>query len=371
MKKILFNSLLLSILAFGFASCSDDDDNGGYIPEITTTGIYVLNSGQNSNNNSVLSFYNPETGQVTSNIFKNQNDGLILGKTANNMVVYGGKMYILVTGSNKIFITDLKGKLLKYDDGSEAIISPLNSANQPQEPREGLAHGGKVYVTVYDGYVLRIDTTTMKVDKTVKVGNYPEQMTITNNSKMYVANSRTESNTISLVDLNTFTETKKIEVRVNPSNLTSDANGNVYIVSFGNYGDIKSALQKYDPSTDKVTVIGENYATKMQLSKDGKKIYIVNSIYDENWNQTVTLPYYDITNQKYETSSFVTIPVSVDLSKAYTLSVDPVSGDIYVATSDYSTNGDMHIFSADGTYKSSFDTGGINPMGAYFITSEK
>lgn len=371
MKQILLKGLLFSVIALGLISCSDDDDNnGGGTPEITTTGAYILNSGQMNKNNSQLSFYDFETKKVTSKVFQSQNGGLEIGDTGNNMVIYGGKMYIIATNSNKIYITDLKGKLLQYNKTQDAIIEPLNSANQPQKPREGLAHGGKVYVSVYDGYVLRIDTTTMKVDKIVEVGKYPEQMTITQNNKLYVANSGYGSGTtVSLVDLNTFTETKKIEVRINPSNLVSDASGNVYIVSFGNYKDIPSALQKYDPATDKVTVIGESAATKIKMSKDGKKIYIINSVYGAD-GVTVTLPYYDVVTGKLE-PSFITAPASFDITKSYTVSVDPVNGDIYLATSDYSTNGDMYIFGADGTFKTSFDTGGINPMGVFFITEVK
>lgn len=371
MKKFLVKGMLFSMLAFAFVSCDSDDFEEPWVePEVITTGVYILNSGQDGKNNAILSYYNPETNVLTGKIFQNQNDGLIIGDTGNDMVIYGNKMYILASGSNKIYITDLKGKLLKYSNGNDAIIEPLNASNQPQKPREGVAYEGKVYVSLFDGYVAQIDTTSMAITKTVQVGTYPEQLTVTKN-KLYVANSGYgQGSTVSEVDLSSFT-VKTIDVVKNPNKILTDKNNFVYIISWGDYQNTQAVLQKYDPSTGKLTTLGTKIASKMALSKDNDKLFLICSTYDESWSPTTKLQSFNLTTNTLDEKSFITVPANMDISKAYSLDVDPINGDIYIGTSDYSTNGNMYIFSADGTYKTSFGTGGINPMGAYFVTGVK
>lgn len=365
MKKFLVKGMLLSMLAFAFVSCDSDDDNitpSWVAPEITSAGVYILNSGSSGKNNATMGYYSSDTGVFTEKMFENQNDELKIGDTGNDMVIYGHKMYILASGSNKIYVTNLASKLLK-------IIEPLNESNQPQKPREGVAYDGKVYISLFDGYVAQIDTTSMTITKKVQVGTYPEELTIAK-KKLYVANSGYgDGTTVSEIDLESFT-VKTIDVVQNPANITSDKDGNVYIISFGNYGNIKSALQKYEPSTGKLTTLGTGIANKMALNKDNDKLFLVSESWDTG-SRVVSLRSLDLKTNTVNEKSFVTAPGNVDLSKTYNVTVNPTNGDIYIATSDYSTNGDMYIFSADGTYKTGFATGGINPMGAYFITGVK
>lgn len=369
MNQFLLKAIFFSIITLGFVSCSSDDDEPWIEPEVTTTGVYILNSGKMGDDNANLGYYDLSKNVDTKNIFTNQNSQP-LGDSGQDMVIYGSKMYISVTGSNKIYITDLKAKLLKYSNGASAIIDPKNDKNEPEGPRFLAADGGKVYVSLKTGYVARIDTATLTIDKKVKVGSYPEQIIATNN-KLYVANSGYGyDNTVSVIDLNSFTETKKIDVVVNPNFLVKDNNNNIYVLSWGRTwggANIKSSLQKLNATSEEVTALGTDIATKMAMNRSKDKIYIINEVYDSNWNLTINLSYYDLKTNKHVKTSFVTATGNIDLSKAYSISVDPVNGNIYIGTSDFSNTGDMYIFSENGTFISKFDTGGLNPMGAYFV----
>ena len=372
MKKNLLYGILFSVLTLGFAACSDDEDNEPWVePELTTEGVYILNSGGNGNNNSTLGYYNPETKVYTPNVFQNQNNNLLMGDVGNDMVIYGSRMYILATNANKIYITDLKGKLLTYSNGTDAVISPKIVNNEPSGPRFATAYGGKVYVSTKAGYVARIDTTSLAIDKTVKVGANPEQMTVLDN-KLYVANSGYGSgNTVSVVDLSSFTELKQIDVALNPTPITSDKNGNIYIVSFGNYTTIKSSFQKLNPTREEVTVIATDVATKITMNKDKDKLFILKEVWGAE-GAAHEITYYDVNSEKIETTPYFQLPSSAgSLGKAYSMSVDPISGDVYIGAGDSRANGDMYVFSADGTYKDKFDTQGLYPIGAYFVTGVK
>ena len=63
-------------------------------------------------NNAGLSCFNLNTLTMTVDTFMNVNEKG-LGDTANDMIVYGSKMYIAVYGSSIIEVTDLSGKSIK------------------------------------------------------------------------------------------------------------------------------------------------------------------------------------------------------------------------------------------------------------------
>lgn len=328
-----------------------------------TTGVYVLNSGKFGSNNSTLTFYDVNDGTVTPNYFRAQN-GRQLGDTGQDMVVYGSKTYIAVYASNVIEVIDRNGVSL-------ASIQPQDAGGQPQSPRYLTKAGGNVYVTLFDGHVAKIDTTTLAITAQVAVGRNPEQIAVSNN-KLFVANSGglgwNDPNlgydkTVSVIDIATFSVVKTVQVVLNPTEVTTDAQGDVYVISMGDYGAIPNTMQRIDPNTYEVTTVGN--ATKMASA--GDKIYVYYSQYDTFWNQVITFYEYDAVAETMGTTSFITDGTVVE--QPCSLSVDPLTGDIYVGTSDYTNNGDMYVFSADGKLKNRFGVG-LNPMGAYFLTNK-
>ncbi len=363
MRKLLLQGVLFSLLALGFASCESDDEKitGWEAPEITKTGVYILNNGDWGKNDASLSYYNVDKQKLTSEVFYNMNGEQKLGDLGQDMTIYGSKMYITVTGSNKIFITNRSAKILQ-------TIDP-KSGDQPMEPRYTEAYGKKVYVTTQSGYVLQIDTTSMAVDKQIKVGSYPEQMTIVNGN-LYVANSgQGTDNTVSVINLSTFAETK-IPVIINPEKITSDKYGNIYVISTGNYGDIRPTLQKINPETKVVSVIGVDIATRMAASGD-KLFLIYMDPTDYSAAAAAKLYYYDIAKGEVVKQSFVTPPSATDLNKASVISVNPSNSDIYISITDYVTKGSVYKFSSSGVYQTKFSSEGLNPMGVFFLADAK
>ena len=354
-KNLFFVSALCAYTFFSLVGCSDDDEpKVPSLPEqASLNGVYVLNSGKKGNNNSSLSFYDFETKQVEAGLFKKVN-GRGLGDTANDMLVYGSKMYIAVYGSNTIEVTDLQGKSLKQ----------ITSDGDPLLPRYFTCYNGKVYVSLFDGYVASLDTTSLSIEKKVQVGRNPEQLAIVGN-KMYVANSggldyNTEvgyDKTVSVIDIPTFKEKDKIEVVTNPVNLLADSQGDVYLISMGNYGDIPNTFQKIDSKTDAVATITETNAT--EFAAVGDKLYMIYSQYDANWNQTISYICYDAINEKVVTSNFITD--GTEIAKPYKMGADTPSNYIFVTKSDYKTNGDVYTFNPAGQLQFKFEVG-LNPV---------
>ena len=204
----------------------------------------------------------------------------------------------------------------------------------------------------------------------MKVGPNPEGVCELN-GKLYVANSGgynlVQDSTLSVVDMNTFEEVEKIVVTINPKTIQKDDKGNLYVLSLGNWGNIGNELQRLNVATGDREVIEANSQIVSTLCND--KIYIYSA---EQENYIVTgydFKVYDIEKGKIEEKSFIADGTKVD--NTYCMSSDPVTGNVYIGTSDYTSTGDMFIFSAEGKLINQVALSGLNPMGAYFLTTQK
>ncbi len=358
-KNFIYISALCALMSFSLVGCDDDDPDvidpetpekpliPGVPEDDSVFALYFLSSGKLGNNNSSLYWYDIDNEEVVPDYFKAQN-GRGLGDTAQDMIVYGDKMYIAVYGESTIEVTDLHAKSIKQ-------------VKTEGQPRALIADGGKVYATYYNGYVARLDTASLEVDATVQVGRNPEQMAVAN-KKLYVANSggmdyATEvgyDKTVSVVDLASFTESKKLDVVLNPMLVRSDEKGNVYVVSMGNYADVLNTLQRIDSATDEVSILEAcPNATEMDYL-DGK-LYTYYSQYDANWNSVTTFTSYDTNTGAVDSW----IKDGTTIAKPYKLSV--AGACVYVTESDYVNNGDVYCFSTDGQLLMKLGAG-LNPI---------
>lgn len=342
MKKYLFKTALWTLALGVFASCSEDD-NIPEIPEVPviTTGAYILNTGNWGENNATIQWYDLALGNVSTDLFQTAN-GSGIGD-AQDMCVYGSKIYITSTTSSKIEIVNRKDfKIMK-------TLLLRNEANKPLEPRYLAATEGNVYFTAYDGTVSRLDTLSMAVTAKIEVGNHPEALTSAN-GKLYVnVSGYGLGNKVAVIDVKTFKKTKDLDVLLNPyDECITAADGNVYFVSCGDFtGNPKSTLQCIDSHTDVVTEI----CSASKIANKGDKMYI---IYGEYYltPETKSISVYDLKTKENKTfadySSFQNPSV---------IEVDPVSGDVYIIDAPYSVTNNISIYTADGTFKKKIDSG--------------
>lgn len=358
--KFKFLQILSLVVFFAtVTSCSNDDETIITPPEAKKYQAYILNTGSMGSDNASLSHYNTDGDIVTNGIFKKQNS-IDLGNVANDMVIYGSKMYIAVTNSNKIYITDLNGKILKRADKTDAIITPSNAG-----PRSFATNGNKVYVSLDAGYAAQIDTTSLIIEKEISVGSHPEQMTVVKN-KLYVTNSGWGmGTTLSVINLPELTKEQDITVALNPMRIASDAAGNIYVASLGG-GGILASLQKIDTNNNAISVIGEY----THLSMQSDKIFLMNEKYDASWVRQPTVFASYNTKTGITTPVTLTIPASegLNLNDAANISINPNNNDIYVTIPSYSSAKPsvIAIFKADGTYSKKISVEGIASSALYF-----
>jgi hypothetical protein len=353
----LLASLFLTALAVPFLTSCDPKEDVVQTPEIST-GVFVLNEGKFEANNASLTYYDFATGFASADLFLDKNNRG-LGDTGQDMIKYGSNLYIAMYKSSLIEVVNAKTGL------SIKSIPMVNASNEPTSPRTLTAANGKVYIVLFDGHVTQLDTTNLALGTSIAVGANPDASVISNN-KLYVANTggmaAVKDSTISVINLNTFTEEKKIKVNLNPQGLCADAYGDIYVVSNGNYSSIPGKFQRIEAGTDKVTDI--NVPVK-GFEIYGDKAYIYNFTYDEDWQATQkTIAVYDVKNEKLVSENIVTTAIA---KTPYCINIDPTTNDIYLGVTDYKLLGKMYCFDKNGVQKFTFTTG-LNPSKVIFVT---
>jgi hypothetical protein len=243
-------------------------------------------------------------------------------------------------------------------------VTDLNAKSIKQikceaQPRYMAVHGGNVYVSYYNGYVARLDTVSLEVNATVKVGRNPEQLAAFG-GKLYVANSggldyATElgyDRTVSVIDIESFNEVNKIDVVLNPSVVAAAENG-VYVASYGNYADVPSTLQYIDAQGG-VSVV-EKCRNMTEFCYSSGTLYGFFSQYDENWNATITYMSYNTKNGD------VDAPWIKEKELPVPYKVSSVAGYVCVTSSDYVSDGDVYFYDTDGALVEKISAG-LNPV---------
>ncbi|WP_298064777.1 DUF5074 domain-containing protein [uncultured Rikenella sp.] len=334
MKKI--NLLLAASAALLLFSCNDD---GGKIdiPGLKTQGYYILGEGTFGSENSTLYYYDFSTKTATDR-FTTANPGVVLGNTANDMKIYGSKLYVAVDVSNKVLVLDAaSGRILEDIDMGQAD-------GKNREPRGIACAAGKVFVSTYSGQVARIDTTSYAVDYTPYGGSfkYSEGIAEVSERTLCVANAGYGSgNTVTMIDIPSFTVTGDMTVPTNPNELAVAGDGTVYLATWMDYATGAPA------ALHKLNLMNKTYTTVpgvevQRIAIHGQKLYGVNTTYDATtYAPSSSLVKVDLADGSSETM----IPSKAGAS-FYGVNVNPLSGYVYV--SDGSAN-EVLVFDEKGT----------------------
>lgn len=327
-------------------------------------GFFLLNEGNMGNNKATLDYFDYEKGIYTKNIYAERNPGIVkeLGDVGNDLQIYGNKLYAVINCSHFVEVMDVETakhiaqisipncRYMAFDKGYAYVSSYAGPAQIDPNARLG--------------YVAKVDTVTLQVVAECTVGYQPEEMVISGN-KLYIANSGgyrvpNYDNTVSVIDLETFTEIKKIEVAINLHRMEIDKNGYIYVSSRGDYYDVPSKTFIIDSHTDKVVREIENLPnSEMTLCGDSLYVYSTEWSYHTNSN-TITYAIYDTGKEEIVTRNFITDGTEKDIAIPYGVAINPESRDFFVTDAkNYVTPGKLHCYSKDGVRKWSVTTGDI------------
>jgi YVTN family beta-propeller protein len=368
MKKTFCIIILISLI---FSSCRKEEA----IVSSTVTkvaegesgpvaGFFLLNEGNMGSNKASLDYFDYETGKYHKNIYAERNPGVVkeLGDVGNDIQIYGNKLYAVINCSHLVEVMDVRTA------EHLAVVSIPNC-------RYITFDKGFAYVSSYAGpvlidpnarlgYVAKVDTATFQVLDSCIVGYQPDEIVVCGN-KLYVANSGgyrvpNYDNTVSVIDLNSFKEIKKITVGINLHRLELDRYGNLWVSSRGDYYGVHSKTYVIDTRTDLVTdVLHLLPNSNMTLSGDSLYVYSTEWSYITN-TSTISYAIVNTKTKKVVSRNFITDGTDKSIDVPYGIAVNPETKEIFVTDAkDYVTPGTLHCFSPDGKRKWSVTTGDI------------
>lgn len=383
MKRIFqnFGKVVLAIALVAAAGCRKEDtlrflpgENGepsdyevvdaAVNASAKPSGIYLVNQGNQGSNKARLDFLNFHNGFYIRDVFTEYNPEVVkgLGDTGNDVQVYKGKVFVAVNGSHKVEIMDAYSmkRLAQVDvpncrfiafDGNHAYVTSYVAKD-------------KESLKTQKGALYCIDLDTYKVTGQVTVGYQPEQLVI-RDGKAYVANSggyvAGYDDTVSVVDLKSMKVEYDIKVAINLGLMLVDAEGTIWVSSQGNFSDVSSTLNYLVKKGDKYELGGSVNVPVSSMALAGDKIYVIGSTYTPPaWALTTTYNIVNAKTRKLESGSFITDGTESDITTAFTVTVNPGNGDIYVTDAkDYVSSGTLHCYTGSGKHKWSVRTGDI------------
>lgn len=341
------------IIVSSLLSCKKDEPQIE-TPDILKNGILVLNEGLFQQNNSTTSWVDLSSGTVNHDIFLSKN-GRLLGDTGNDMEVYGNKIYIVVNSSNTIEV------LNKSTGESIKQISMMNGSLQ-KSPRSIVFHGAKAFVTCYDGFVDVLDTASLVITQRIQVGSNPEDLAISN-GKLYVSNSGglnhpNVDSTVSVIQLSSLQHLGKITVGKNPGRMITDNEGDIYVITRGNYGSIPARMVRINTQTDaKEEIFGFD-----ALGIEKMNNHFLVTYFNYNNHQSV-IRLFDPESEQLISDQFIN---ASEVETLYGLKYDPIHNKIYCFDAmGFTNSGYLRRYSSTGTYETSFQVG-LNPNNIIF-----
>jgi hypothetical protein len=376
-KKIYCESLLCIVLITALAGCRKDipiapeevtQSLFPADPKATVRGLYLINEGNMYMNKASIDYVDFITGSYSKNIYNQANPEVTkgLGDVGNDVGVYGSKLYVVVNGSNKIEVLNVNtGKRIQQIDiincryitfskGKAYASAYLGQIGDPKSP---------------NGIVVEIDTSILKETRRVEVGRQPEEMAVVG-TNLYVANSGGYTpgeyeSTISVINLDSFKEVKRIPVAINLHRLKADRYGDLYVTSRGDFLNVPSKLYVISTQTDQVKKVFDIAAGNMVIDND--LAYIYSSSFNISTGKSTIS--YDMLNVKDEvliSRKFITDGTDKAIKVPYGLAVHPISKDVFVTdATDYVTPGILYCFDAAGKKKWSVETGDIPAQFAF------
>lgn len=371
----IITGVVLAMLAT-MTSCREDDviiltEYEPYPGMLDTSspyaGLYLLNEGNMGSNKCTLDFVDFEQGEYARNLYAERNPNVVkeLGDVGNDIQIYGSKLYAVINCSHKVEVLDAR------------TCKRIGQVDIPN-CRYVTFDGGYAYVSAYVGpvgidpnaqlgAVLQVDTATLEVTAEVTVGYQPDELVV-QDGLIYVANSGgyrkpNYDYTVSVVDIATMTQIRKIPVGINLHRIRADRYGKLWVSSRGDYNTVPSRLfvLEKDGRTGRMEVSDtlDIPCSEMEICGDSLYLYSV-SWSDVSQENSVTYGIVDVRTGKLVSDNFIKDGTDADIDIPYGLKVNPYNGDIYVTDAkNYVSSGNLLCYGRDGKLKWKVRTGDI------------
>jgi YVTN family beta-propeller protein len=341
--KLVVCCTLFSAICLMFA-CRDNPSStpsqGSPLPPIGNA-VYVLNEGNYSDATGArLSIYDIDRDAVYKDVFELANNGSHLGSTGDDIKLYRGRAYILMSHSENLVMIDL--------DTHQQVQSATFLGSIPREMLIDSIRN-KLYVSrTNSGAVFVLDPSTLSIIRTITVGSNPLGMTIAGNN-LFVCNSGYGADrTVSVIDARADTLKATLVLSDGPTSAAVAPDGKVWVACSGNaFGT--------PPTNGKIFIINPINFVKEDSISFSESIWGDIAIGTNGYAYTTGIAgFYGGPLHRISLSS-KTVQMGFIADTSYTMAVDQVSGDIYVADArNFNENGVVSVYSNTGVLRKRF-----------------
>ena len=351
-KILILFSFILSL------SCTEKLPSG--IKEFKeSSGVFIINEGNLSYSNSSLSFYNPETGVITNDIFYDSN-GFPVGDALQSMIIMDSIGFLCVSNS---------GKVLVFNTNTFKHIATIGGLGSPRYMH--IINSEKAYITdLYYPFITIINPSEFTITGKIVLGNSSE-MLIRKENFVFV-NSWSYNNQVYIINSANDELVDSISVRKQPNSMALDRNGYLWVLSDGGYegspyGQVKAALTKINSSDFRIEKIYEfndinNSPSDLCMNSTADSLLYLGGGWAPSSNQKRGIFKMSILQEDLPEIAFIT----EDDQTFYGLGIDPNNSDIYCSDAlNYLQNGKIYRFTSSGQPVDTLSSG-IVPGAFYF-----
>ncbi len=239
MKRFCIGTMAIVLVAALFSACEKKDDTVSPPPTSTAQTVYVINS-----LGMTVSVIDVSKDTIYNNI-------ATIGKWANQIVHYNGKLYVVSSFINGVQV---------FDASTYTKVGTIDLGTGTNPMCIAILSDTKAYVTCSQSNCVKVvNPTAYTVTKTINTDVGTTGILIANN-KVYVTNSAFNSSnytygqgTIQVINTTADTVAKTINVATNPQALALDPDGMIHALSTGDYFSVMGTISIINPSTDAVT----------------------------------------------------------------------------------------------------------------------
>lgn len=355
-NHVLRQATLLSTL-FMFTYCNEPEINPA--PEVPQ-GTLVLCEGNFLSSNADLSLFDKTNRTIQNDVFFRKNNRP-LGDVLQSGALQGEVLYAVMNNSNRVEVLNASN------------FGAIRTINGFSLPRYIIVKGTTAFVSEWisfsgNGRVAVVDLQSGTIKRTLPAGKFPERMHLLN-SLLYVANS--DDSTITVI--NTETETIESTTAIGPGpNSFAQVGQKLYVLCGGLIrrkpdfsidsaacvaGELLEITPQATPLVSRRTVaFNDRFLTASRLTTNNRELYFTynNAVY-RSATDTLSAPTSPWVNR---TGSDASVPV-------YGLGVDPSTGIVYVAFSNFTSANRVNRYRPDGTFIDSYNTS-AGPNGFLF-----
>ena len=334
------------MIAVAFGGCMKWDYIYTEDFDVSDRGLFCLNEGNFQYGNATLSYYNPATKKVENEVFARAN-GMKLGDVAQSMIIRNGVGWVVVNNSHVVFAININ---------TFKEIGRITNLTSPRYIH--FLSDEKAYITqLWDNRIFIVNPKRYEITGYIEVPNMTRESGSTEQMVQYgkhlYVNCWSYQNRIIKIDTETDKVVDELIVGIQPTSLALDCNNKLWTVTDGGYDgspydyDVPS-LYRINLDTFKVEKEFKfqpgDAPSEVQLNGTKDKIYWLNN---DVWEMDVAAtnlpaePFLPYNNTIY-----------------YGLTIDPVSGDVYVADAvDYQQQGLIYRYSKERKLLDSFYVG--------------